>query len=153
MPWVAEHSRARSAEFAARCEQKWAAGDAYTYAITFGDEPVGSCALVRRIGVGGLEIGYWLHPAYIGRGLVTSAVAAVTVQGFDLSDVDRVEIIHDEANRASRSIPERLGFTHVESRPATVPRSPSDSGIDVVWRMERPEFLQRRWQSASGGAR
>ncbi|MCX4666500.1 GNAT family N-acetyltransferase [Streptomyces sp. NBC_01381] len=145
MPWVAEHSRERSAEFAARCEEKWASGSAYTYAITFDATPVGSCGLVRRIGVGGLEIGYWLHPGYTGRGLATSAAAALTVQGFELSGVDRIEIIHDEANPASGAVPKRLGFTHVETRPATVPRAPSDTGLDVVWRMEHPEFLQRRW--------
>ncbi|MDG4860273.1 GNAT family N-acetyltransferase [Streptomyces sp. T-3] len=145
MPWVAEHSRERSAEFAARCEENWTAGDAYTYAITQGAEPVGSCGLVRRIGVGGLEIGYWLHPDHTGRGLATSAAAALTVQGFELSGIDRVEIIHDEANSASGAVPKRLGFTHVETRPATVPRAPSDSGRDVIWRMRQPDFLRRRW--------
>ncbi|MGW0731846.1 GNAT family N-acetyltransferase [Streptomyces sp. NPDC002851] len=145
MPWVTEHSRERSAEFAARCEQKWASGSGYTYAITLGADPVGSCGLVRRPDVGSVEIGYWVHPDYTGRGVATSAAAALTVQGFDLSGVGCVEIVHDEANGASGAIPKTLGFAQVETRPATVPRAPSDSGLDVIWRMERPEFLLRRW--------
>jgi RimJ/RimL family protein N-acetyltransferase len=39
---------------------------------------IGSSGLMRRIGPGGLDIGYWLHPAWTGKGLATTAVAALT---------------------------------------------------------------------------
>jgi ribosomal-protein-serine acetyltransferase len=48
-------------------EQDWESGVAYQYAITTSDAVIGSCGLMRRIGPGGLEIGYWLHPAYTWR--------------------------------------------------------------------------------------
>ncbi|WP_327356374.1 GNAT family N-acetyltransferase [Streptomyces sp. NBC_01304] len=139
MPWVAEHSREKSADFVARCEADWSSRTGYKYAIWNGDSVAGCCALVHR-GFGGMEIGYWLHPAFTGRGLATSAASALTRQAFALRDIGRVEIIHDEANEASAAVPRRLGFIRVESRPVSAPSAPADTGVDVVWRIERSVF-------------
>lgn len=97
---------------------------AVSYAITTADAVVGSCGLMRRIGPGGLEIGYWLPPAYTGRGLATAAVAALVRQAFTLEDIDRVEIVHDAANTASGGVPRRLGFTEIDGAPLRNVRSP-----------------------------
>jgi ribosomal-protein-serine acetyltransferase len=78
---------------------------------------------MRRIGPGGLEIGYWLHAASTGRGLATAAVAALVGQAFALPDIERVEIVHDQANIASGAIPRRLGFTEIQRAPGRKVRS------------------------------
>ncbi len=58
------------------------------------------------------EIGYWLHTAYTGQGLITEAVAAITDFAFDTLDAQRVEIRCDALNTRSAAVPRRLGFTH-----------------------------------------
>lgn len=120
----------------------WASGDAYQYAITSDGVVVGSCGLVRRIGPGGLEIGYWLRPADTGRGLVTAAAAALVREAFALPEVDRVEIIHDLANTRSAGVPRRLGFTEVGRRASRrLPAAPGESGIEVMWRLIRHDTV------------
>jgi len=138
MPWASGYSRDDAVRFTAQSEQDWESGIAYQYAITTDDAVVGSCGLMRRIGPGGLEIGYWLHPAYTGRGLATAAVAALVGQAFALPDTERVEIVHDQANIASGGIPRRLGFTEIERRTRPQgPVAPGKVGIEVVWRLTR----------------
>jgi RimJ/RimL family protein N-acetyltransferase len=138
MPWAAGFDRDQAVQFTAQAERDWASGNAYQYAITTGGAVVGSCGLMRRIGPGGLEIGYWLHPAHTGQGLATAAASALVRQAFALPDVDRVEIIHDLGNQRSGGVPRRLGFTEVERRPRhDQPAAPGESGIEVVWRLTR----------------
>lgn len=138
MPWASRYSRDDAVQFTSQSEHDWEAGVAYQYAITTNDVVVGSCGLMRRIGPGGLEIGYWLHPAYTGRGLATAAVAALVRQAFALPDIERVEIVHDQANIASGGIPRRLGFTEIERRTRPQgPVAPGEVGIGVVWRLTR----------------
>jgi ribosomal-protein-serine acetyltransferase len=63
---------------------------------------------------------------------------------FTVEGIDRVEIHHDRANRASRAVPQRLGFTFAGERPDTV-RAPGEEGVDCTWSMSRA-----RW-AATGG--
>jgi RimJ/RimL family protein N-acetyltransferase len=138
MPWANGYSHDDAVRFTVQSEQDWESGVAYQYAITTDDAVIGSCGLMRRIGPGGLEIGYWLHPAYTGRGLATTAVAALVGQAFALPDIDRVEIAHDQANTASGGIPRRLGFTEIQRRTrAQAALAPGEVGIEVVWRLTR----------------
>ncbi len=138
MPWASGYSHDDAVQFTSQSEQDWESGVAYQYAITTDDVIVGSCGLMRRIGPGGLEIGYRLHPAYTGRGLATAAAAALVGQAFALPDIERVEIVHDQANTASGGIPRRLGFTEIERRTqAQGPTAPGEAGIKVVWRLTR----------------
>jgi len=139
MAWAADHSRANVEGYLARVQQQWQDGTAYDYAIVAdGGVLVGSCSLMRRIGPGGLEIGYWIHPGWTGRGLVTMAAAALTSAAFALPGTTHVEIHHDEANKASGAVPERLGYTLV-SRTADAVRgsAPGETGVSVVHRIER----------------
>lgn len=136
MPWAAGHGRGHTVDFLARSHDAWEAGEEFAYAITSGDTVIGSCGLHRRIGPGGLEIGYWLHPRWTGRGLATKAAAALTGQGFALAGIDRVEIHHDAANTSSGAVARRLGFTEIERVPEPEgPSAPGEAGIGVVWRM------------------
>jgi ribosomal-protein-serine acetyltransferase len=141
MPWADGYDHDQAVGFTARSEQDWASGEAYQYAITTGGEVVGSCGLMRRIGPGGLEIGYWIRPSHSGRGLVTQAVEALVRAGFALPGVDRIEIIHDQANTRSGAVPRRLGFTEVERRPKRQPDAPAESGVEVVWRLTRHDTV------------
>jgi len=136
MPWAADYSRASAEEYLAGSIKGWDEGTEYNYAILTGDALVGSIGLMTRCGPGGLEIGYWVHRAYTGRGLATAATAALVEEAFGLPGVDWVEIVHDELNVASGQIPRKLGFTEVERRPLDPP-PPAGTGIGVVWRLTR----------------
>ena len=57
-------------------------------------------------------IGYWLAQEAEGHGLMTSAVKALLLHGFQTLELNRIEIRVGVRTRRSRAIPERLGFRH-----------------------------------------
>jgi ribosomal-protein-serine acetyltransferase len=141
MPWAADYSRASAEEYLASSIKGWDEGTEYNYAILTADAPggrvlAGGIGVMTRSGPGGLEIGYWVHRAYTGRGLATAATAALVEEVFGLPGVDWVEIVHDELNVASGQIPRKLGFTEAGRRPLDPP-PPSGTGIGVVWRLKK----------------
>src|SRR2546429_4399438 len=141
MPWAADYSRASAEEYLAGSIKGWDEGTEYNYAILTGDALArrvlaGGIGLMTRCGPGGLEIGYWVHRAYTGRGLATAATAALVEEAFGLPGVDWVEIVHDELNVASGQIPRKLGFTEAGRRPLDPP-PPSATGTGVVWRLKK----------------
>jgi ribosomal-protein-serine acetyltransferase len=146
MPWAAGYDRERAVHYVNLCEHDWDAGVAYNYAILSGDdEVVGSIGLMRRVGPGGLEIGYWLHPAHTGRGLATAATTALVEQAFTLLGVGFVEIVHDQANTASGAIPRRLGFALLERRQRPQEgKASGEAGVDLVWRLTRDQAQAAR---------
>ncbi|WP_346012170.1 GNAT family N-acetyltransferase [Streptomyces sp. SID3343] len=137
-PWVALHSEANTRELLAKFESRWANGDVYNYAIAEDGTLVGMCQTSRGAEPRGRRMGYWLHPAATGRGIATRATAALVAEMFRLPEVEYLEITHDLANTSSAAVPRRLGFTEVRRERATPPTAPSGSGIDVVWRLDRP---------------
>jgi RimJ/RimL family protein N-acetyltransferase len=150
MPWAADQSRQRTSAFLTRSQEEWETRQAFAYAITSEAAVIGSCGLHRRIGAGGLDIGYWLHFHWTGRGLATMAAEALVSQGFQLVGIDRIEIHHDAANLASGGVAFRLGFTEVERRQVPEgPVAPGDVGIDVVWRMTADQWKARVAERAS----
>ncbi len=139
MPWADGYDADRATGYLTDCEAQWEAGRAYNYAITVGETIVGSAGLHRRIGEGGLEIGYWVHSDWTGRGIATDAAAALTRAALSLPEITRVEIYHDAANAASGWIPAKLGYTRLGERPTRDlwPSAPSETGTDVVWQITR----------------
>ena len=135
MPWAQHHDLERTRVFLIEAELEWSAGQGYGYAVCADGRIVGSTALMAKVGPGGLELGYWLHRSYTGRGYMSIAAGALVDEAAGLPGIDYVEVHHDAANTASGAGASRLGFTEVERRPR--PRSslaPADSGVEVVWR-------------------
>ena len=139
MPWAASgYDRRNALGFLAQAKAKWESGEAFSYAIlSDAGAIIGSCGMMARIGPGGFEIGYWLHPGHTGRGVATRAARALALEAFRIG-ADRVEIVHDVANSASGSVPRRLGFTEVARRPPQEPLTSAEAGLDVVWRLRQP---------------
>ena len=83
MPW-ADQDRATTATFVAKVAEGWASGENYSYLVTEpgaagdGERVLGGCGLHRRGGPGTIEIGYWLRPDAVGRGVMTAAAEALT---------------------------------------------------------------------------
>jgi len=89
-------------------------GQMYRYAVFDAEEQnlIGENMLLARVGPGGLEIGYWTHKDVIGKGFATEASSAMIRVAFEIEKIKRVEIMCAPENKASASIPARLGFTH-----------------------------------------
>jgi len=136
MPWADRYDEDRATGYLRECEVQWASGDAFAYAIIVGDHIVGSAGLHNRAGEGGLEIGYWVHSDWTGRGIAADATAALTDAALALPDVEWVEIYHDAANAASGRIPAKLGYARLGEQPARDlwPPAPGETGTEVVWR-------------------
>ena len=136
MPWAAgDYGRQDAVDYLQRCEAGWSDGSAFQYLILTEGTPAGSAGLMARIEPGGLEIGYWVHPASTGRGVATAASAALTDAAFALPGISHVEIHHDALNVASGRVPAKLGYAHVDTRTARLDLAPGDSGTTEVWRI------------------
>jgi RimJ/RimL family protein N-acetyltransferase len=142
MPWTAVEplSREDRARLIVEFARQWEAEESFVYGIFVGETPVGGTGLHPRIGADALEIGYWVHPQWTGRGIATRATRALTVTAFALPGIERVEIHHDQANVASRRIPEKLGFTLV-AEVVDPPAAPAEIGIECQWRLTSPADL------------
>lgn len=146
MPWVASEpmSPAERRALIDRWNAEAEAGGDETVGLFLGDQVVGGSGLHRRIGEGGLEIGYWVHRDFTRRGIATAASKALTEEAFRRPGIDRVEIHHDVANVASGGVPLKLGFRLVGEQPREI-KAPAESGVHRIWRVTREE-----WESAHG---
>lgn len=142
--WWADHYDAdNAAEFLREGEAQWASGDSFGYAIIVDDQIAGSAGLHSRVGEGGLEIGYWVHSDWTGRGIATDAAAALTDAALALPGIRRVEVYHDAANAASSRVPAKLGYARLGEWPSRglSPPAPAETGTEVVWRCTRLERI------------
>jgi ribosomal-protein-serine acetyltransferase len=139
MAWADGYDTDSAVGYLRGCGEQWASGDAFGYAIIVGDQIVGSAGLHSRVGEDGLEIGYWVHSNWTGRGIATDAAAALTAAAFALPGIQRVQIYHDAANVASGRVPAKLGYARLGERPSRElgPSAPGETGTDVVWQRTR----------------
>lgn len=138
MPWIALEPQTieQRAELIARWRQEWLDGGDVLIGIFVDAEVAGAGGLHRRRGPGVLEIGYWLRPSFVGRGLATKTARLLTEAAFAVPGIEAVEIHHDKANVRSGAVPRRLGFTLVSEEPDEI-EAPGEVGIDCTWRLER----------------
>ncbi|WP_409181755.1 GNAT family N-acetyltransferase [Amycolatopsis sp. VS8301801F10] len=137
MPWAIDgYDQAKGEEFLARAVSQWESGEEYNYAIFSPDgELAGSCGLMLR--GDGWEIGYWLAQSQTGKGYVTRASALLVELAWKL-DAPHVVIKHDSENVRSGAVPARLGFSKVGEEKAEGVIPSACSGVNVVWRLDRP---------------
>jgi len=136
MPWatpeaaMVETQRARLVQV----EQMWHDDSDYSFLLLDASESalLGVFGMHRRIGPGGVEVGYWLDRDATGRGYATAAAQALTTAALALDDVERVEIHCDEANERSRRIPQRLGYRLDRIEPDGI-EAPAEVGRSMVW--------------------
>lgn len=145
MAWIAaeplplERRRAMIDEW----EREWSRGGDAVLGVFVDGQVAGGCGLHRRIGAGGLEIGYWIHPRFLRQGLATRAAGLLTDAAFAVRGISRVEIHHDKANQASAGVPRKLGFEWLGEAP-DAPEAPGDLGIEWRWRMQKDAWAARR---------
>jgi RimJ/RimL family protein N-acetyltransferase len=141
MPWATADAGSRVAQLArvAEADDLWEAGSDFIYSVRPAAESTvaGQVGLHRRVGDGGIEIGYWIDVNHTGRGLGTAAARALTPVALSLPGVTRVEIHCDEANLASAAIPRKLGY-RLERIDTREPEAPGERGRRMIWLKERP---------------
>lgn len=141
MPWVTQEpmALAERRKNITSWEQDWRAGGDLVMGVFVDGAVAGGCGLHHRIGPDGLEIGYWIHPAFLRRGIATAAARLLTNAAFHQPEIARVEIHHDKANIASAGVPRKLGFRLVREVPDE-PEAPSEIGISCEWQTTRAEW-------------
>lgn len=144
MAWAAAEPLSPAARrgMLSRWKREWEADGDTSYAVLLDGAVAGSCGLHWRRGPRALEIGYWIAADRTGQGLATRVAALLTDTAFALPEIDRVEIHHDRANRASAAIPRKLGYTLYAETPDSVD-APAEEGVDCGWAIEREEWLRR----------
>jgi RimJ/RimL family protein N-acetyltransferase len=140
MPWATGANLEEQRATLARWDEEWDGGGDLTYGLFLDSVVVGALGLHRRIGPGGLEIGYWVHAAHTRRGHASAAAAALTTAAFTRPGIEVVEIHHDRANLASEGVPRKLGYSLVGERPGRGAPPPADSGTFLIWRMPRDRW-------------
>ena len=155
MPW-ADEGRAELTAFITDAIDQWDAGRDRNFVIEdiATGELLGGCGLHARVGVGGLEIGYWLRAGATGRGRVTAAARALTDVALGVDGVSRVEIHCDEANVRSAAVARRLGYRLDRIVPDAV-SAPGDLGRSMIWVWPPPgpdDAVARRQRRVPGDA-
>lgn len=114
----------------------------YRYAVFDRHEQnlLGENMLLARVAPGGLEIGYWTHKDAVGKGIATEATCAMIRVAFDIEKVERLEIMCAPENKASASIPKRLGFTHEATLKRRAPDSEGDVRDLMVWSLFAEDY-------------
>jgi RimJ/RimL family protein N-acetyltransferase len=143
MAWAAEQQTvtARRA-WILEAERDRLTGGSLLLGVFLDGAVAGGCGLHPRLGTSGLEIGYWIHRAFLRRGLATTASRLLTDAAFALPEISFVEIHHDKANVASGGVPRKLGFELVAEEPQQ-PQAPGEIGLEWRWRMERLAWQAR----------
>ena len=116
----------------------WDTCTEFVMGIFLDDRVVGGTGIHLRGDVNTVDIGYWVHVDYIGRGIATQVSRALTETAFALwAEIDTVEIHHSESNIASGKVPLRLGFKHVRTFRNQTPEAPGESGVGYHWAINR----------------
>jgi RimJ/RimL family protein N-acetyltransferase len=142
MPWIKFEPQSvnQREELIRSWNQAWEDRTEFVMGIFLDDRVVGvvgGTVLHLRGDENTLEIGYWVHVDYIGRGIATQVSQALTETTFALwEEIDTVVIVHDEANTASGKVPARLGFEHVLTGQRE-PEAPGESGVMYRWEKKR----------------
>lgn len=120
-------------EFVTRSLDEWESGASHTFHVIEAatGELVGNCGLMRRVGPGAIEIGYWIRSDRAGRGYATEAARLLVGAAWLLDDVERVEIHFDAANGASARVAEKTGAVEIERREVEID-NPGEIGVELI---------------------
>ena len=112
-PWLGWVDFVKSPEDEFSVVQSVAKEDVCKYFIYWYMRLVGMVGVVREDSTNcTMEIGYWLSQDVNGNGVMTRAVERVQDLCFERGGANRVEIRCATENKASRAIPERLGYVN-----------------------------------------
>jgi ribosomal-protein-alanine N-acetyltransferase len=130
--------------FIETCQGEMARGEKHHWSIRLKDGPdelIGSINLWPGDGQSRDMRGFWLDPAFQGRGLMTEAADRVTDYALRELDWPHLWVSNDELNRASARVKEKQGARLVGFEAS---RCIEGEGRRMVWLIEREAWLARR---------
>jgi ribosomal-protein-serine acetyltransferase len=114
MPWaVDDYSEYGAEEWCRKSAADWITRTQFQFLVLLrdGNQHIGTMgAFKMNWDIPSCEIGYWLHTAHTGRGLMTEAVKALTAMLQSTLHFRRIQILSDELNRRSRRVAELAGY-------------------------------------------
>jgi len=96
-------------------------------------ELLGGSGLHTRLGPGAREIGYWIHAAHTGKGLATEIAGALTRVGFEIEQLQRIEIHCAPDNARSIAVARKLGYVHEATLRERVARHDGSRRDSMIW--------------------
>jgi RimJ/RimL family protein N-acetyltransferase len=117
-------------------------GKDFHYGIFDRDETriLGSAGLHCDVGKNARELGYWIHKDFVNCGLATEAAAALTRVGFEIEQLDRIEIRYGPDNIRSAAIPKKLGYTREATLRRRYPVGEGKMRDTVIWSLFADEY-------------
>jgi RimJ/RimL family protein N-acetyltransferase len=117
-------------------------GSDYTYGLfdQRGEVLFGVAALKLSSVVDERELGYWLHPAHTGVGLMHEAALALVRVGFDLEALDAIDVRVDPDNERSARVAVRLGFEGPVLDPLSASGPDGDRRDAHVYSLSRVQY-------------
>lgn len=135
-------------------------GTMLPWAVEYAPEG-GKPRFVGQVTVGGIthgsaswaQIGYWIDPAWAGRGIIPTAVAMACDYCFASLRLHRIEIAIRPENTNSLAVVRKLGFRYEGRRPRYmhVDGDWRDHDMFVLHREEVPEGVLARYRAQSAG--
>jgi ribosomal-protein-serine acetyltransferase len=115
--WLPFVDRMQTVEFAENfvkgTMQRNQDGNEFAFVIITNEKVVGRIGIYKIDGQNKIgEIGYWLAENLQGKGIITQSCKAIIDFGFSNLQLNRIEIKCGTENLKSKTIPEKLNFTH-----------------------------------------
>ncbi len=119
-------------------------GKDYTYGIFNKREDVliGGTGLHNRLDGNAREIGYWINVNHINKGYATESVRALLKVGFEIENLERIEIHCTTENIRSSKVPEKIGFTHEATLKKRIENDGSPNEDKMIWTIFKDEYLE-----------
>jgi len=86
------------------------------------------------------EIGYWISSKYANQGYATETTKALIKVGFEINNLERIEIHCDSRNIVSYNIPKKLGFVLDGILRKRQKQIDGRIGDVMIWSMFRDEY-------------
>ena len=145
LPWALDDPQTveEKVELLRRFRGQFDLGQNFVYGLFSPDESVlvGGSGFHLRVGDDAFEIGYWIRASDDGRGLATESTAALTRVGFEVCEVDRIEIHVEPENEKSARIPQKLGYVEeARLRRRLYPAAGGEPRDTIVYSMFRSDY-------------
>ena len=145
MPWALEEPQTleQKTQLLRNFRGQFDLGQNFVYGLFSRDESqqVGGSGFHLRVGDDAFEIGYWIRASEDGKGLATEATAALTRVGFEVCEIDRIEIHVEPANEKSARIPQKLGYAEEARLRRRLYAAPGGEPRDtIVFTMFRSDY-------------
>ena len=144
MPWA--HKEPEEIEVKVQRMREWRArfdtNQDFVYGIfnTKETKVLGGTGLHTRLGKGAREIGYWIRQDCIHQGLATEAASALVKVGFEVDELNRIEIHCNPENEFSAAIPRKLGFCHEATLKRRTPGKGNTLFDTMIWTLFREDY-------------